>query len=217
MTRKRVGVLVSGRGSNLQALLDACAAPDFPAEIVLVVSNIPGVQGLTRAYKAGVPTATVNHRDYPSREAFEAALDATLRAAGVDIVCLAGFMRVLTAGFVEAWAGRLINVHPSLLPAFKGLHTHERALAAGVRFHGCSVHFVKADVDAGPVIVQGVVPVRPDDSAEALATRVLAVEHKIYPHALRLVAEGRARALDDRVELAHVPSRDGVLINPPLE
>lgn len=217
MARKKVAVLVSGRGSNLQALLDACADPAFPAEIVLVVSNVPGAYGLTRAYKAGVPTVTVNHRDYPSREAFEQALDATLRQAGVEIVCLAGFMRVLTAPFVEAWEGRLINIHPSLLPAFKGLHTHERVLAAGARFHGCTVHFVRPDVDAGPIIVQGVVPVRPGDTPEDLATRVLAVEHKIYPHALRLVAEGRARADGDAVALADVPAGEGVLVNPPLE
>lgn len=187
--KKTVGVLVSGRGSNLQALLDACAEPGFPARIGLVISNIPGVYALERAEKAGVPTLVIPHKSFPSREAFDAAMDAALRAAGVEIVCLAGFMRLLTAGFVDGWRGRMINIHPSLLPAFKGLHTHRRALEAGVARHGCTVHLVTAELDDGPILVQAEVPVLPGDDEDSLAARVLEQEHKAYPQALRLLAE----------------------------
>lgn len=182
--KMRVGVLVSGRGSNLQALLDACAAPDFPAEIALVISNIPEVYALERAAKAGVPTQVIRHKDFASREDFDAALDAALRQAGVELVCLAGFMRLLTPGFTEAWRDRLINIHPSLLPSFRGLHTHERALEAGVRLHGCTVHVVRPELDEGPIIVQGAVPVLPGDTPDTLAARVQAAERELYPKAL---------------------------------
>lgn len=189
--KKKVGVLVSGRGSNLQALLDAAADPAFPAEIALVISNIPGVYALERAETAGVPTQVIPHKQFASREAFDAAMDAALRAAGIEIVCLAGFMRLLTKGFVEGWAGRMINIHPSLLPSFKGLHTHERALEAGVKLHGCTVHLVTPELDDGPILVQAAVPVLAHDSADTLAARVLEQEHRAYPLALRLLAEGR--------------------------
>jgi phosphoribosylglycinamide formyltransferase-1 len=198
VARLKVGVLISGRGSNLQALLDACADPEFPAEIVLVLSNRADAFGLERARKAGVPTQIIPHRDYPSRETFDAALDAALRAAGVELVCLAGFMRLLTDGFVGAWRDRMLNIHPSLLPAFKGLHTHERALEAGVKIHGCTVHMVRPAMDEGPAIVQAAVPVLADDTAETLAARVLEAEHHAFPLALRLVAEGRARIEAER-------------------
>lgn len=188
--KKKVGVLVSGRGSNLQALLDACAAPDFPAEIALVISNIPDVYALERARKSGVPTQVIPHKQFASREEFDSAMDAALRSAGVDFVCLAGFMRLLTKGFVEGWAGRMINIHPSLLPSFKGLHTHQRAIEAGVKLHGCSVHLVTPELDDGPILVQAAVPVLPGDSPDALAARVLEQEHNAYPLALRLLAEG---------------------------
>lgn len=198
MMRKKVGVLVSGRGSNLQALLDACAAPDFPAEIVLVISNIPGVHALERAAKAGVATEVIPHKQFPSREAFDAAMDERLRDAGVEIVCLAGFMRLLSAGFVTGWKDRLVNIHPALLPAFKGLHTHQRALEAGVKLHGCTVHLVTPELDDGPILVQAAVPVLPGDTADTLAARVLEQEHKAYPQALRLLADGRVTVEGNR-------------------
>ncbi len=191
MARLKVGVLISGRGSNLQALLDACADPAFPAEIVLVLSNVAGAAGLGRAEKAGVATRIIDHKPFPSREAFDAKLDEALRSAGVELICLAGFMRLLTDGFVEGWRGRMINIHPSLLPRFKGLRTHAQALAAGVREHGCTVHWVTPALDDGPTIAQATVPVLENDDEESLAARVLAAEHDLYPDALRLVAEGK--------------------------
>jgi len=213
VARLRVGVLISGRGSNLQALIDACADPSFPAEIVLVVSNQAAAQGLARARAAGIPTRVVPHRDYPDRASFDAALDAALREAAVELVCLAGFMRLLGDAFVNAWRDRLVNIHPALLPAFKGLHTHERALAAGVRLHGCTVHFVRPAMDEGPIIVQGAVPVLPDDTPEALAQRVLAVEHRAYPLALRLIAEGRVRVEGERA-VVDAAGPASTLLNP---
>src|SRR5690606_1520637 len=180
-------------GSNLQALLEDCARPDAPARIVQVISNNPDAQGLARAEAAGVPTATIDHRGFADRASFDAALDAGLRAAGVELVCLAGFMRLLTPGFVERWHNRMINIHPSLLQAYPGLHTHARALAAGERFAGCTVHFVRFETDTGPMIAQARVPVLPDDTADTLAARVLKAEHQLYPMALRLVADGRVR------------------------
>ncbi|MBP2314018.1 phosphoribosylglycinamide formyltransferase [Azospirillum soli] len=216
MARLKIGVLISGRGSNLQALIDACAAPDFPAEIALVLSNKADAFGLERAAKAGVPGAVVSHRDFPGdKQAFEQAMDAKLREAGVELVCLAGFMRLLSPWFVEQWRDRLINIHPSLLPSFKGLDTHERALAAGVRFHGCTVHYVRPEMDEGPIIVQAAVPVLPSDDAHALGDRVLDSEHRIYPQAVRLIAEGRARVEGDVVVIdGAVPTQPSV-INPP--
>lgn len=211
--RLRVGALISGRGTNLQALIDAAADPAFPAEIVLVLSNNADAQGLERAVAAGIGTAVVNHRDYPDRPAFEADVTAALEAAGVELVCLAGFMRLLTPGFVDHWRDRLINIHPSLLPAFKGLDTHARALAAGVRFSGCTVHYVRAEMDDGPIIIQAAVPVLPGDTEAALADRVLAAEHRIYPAALALIAGGRTRVADERV-LIDGGTASGA--NPPL-
>ncbi len=214
--RLRTAVLVSGRGSNLQALLDACADPDFPAEIVCVISNIADVEGLRRAERAGVPTHTVRHRDYGSREDFDSAIDAVLRETNVGLVCLAGFMRVLSNGFVEAWQGRLVNIHPSLLPSFKGLDVHRRVLEAGVRISGCTVHFVVPELDSGPIIAQAAVPVLPDDTEETLAARTLAAEHQLYPLALRLLAEGRVRLADDRAKFTGVAFATGALVNPAL-
>jgi phosphoribosylglycinamide formyltransferase-1 len=191
--RVRTGVLVSGGGTNLQALIDATADPDFPAEIVLVISNRPGVKALERAKKAGIATEVIRHQDFDGRAPFDAALDRSLRAAGVEILCTAGFMRILTAEFVDGWRDRMINIHPSLLPAFQGLHTHQRALDASARIAGCTAHLVIPDLDAGPILAQAAVPVLADDTAETLAARVLEQEHRIYPLALRLVAEGRVR------------------------
>ena len=193
MMKKRVAILISGRGSNMRALIEAAAAPGYPAEIVLVLANVADAGGLAFAKERGIPTEVVEHRNYPSREAFDEAMDAKLRAAHVEIVCLAGFMRLLSPAFTEKWRGRMLNIHPSLLPAYKGLHTHKRALEAGEKVHGCTVHFVTPELDDGPVILQAKVPVLPGDTEDALAARVLAQEHKIYPEALRLVAEGKAK------------------------
>ena len=199
MARRRVAVLISGGGSNLQALLDAAAAPDHPAAIALVVSNVEGAFGLQRAARAGVPATCLDHRGFADRTAFDAALDAILREAGIELVCLAGFMRILTAGFVARWHDRLLNIHPSLLPAFPGLHTHARALAAGVRVHGCTVHLVRAALDDGPILVQGIVPVMEGDEEATLAARVLEVEHRCYPLALAGLASGRLTVAGERV------------------
>ena len=201
MARLRTGVLISGRGSNLQALIDACAARDYPAEIVTVIANRADATGLERAARAKIPTRIVAHGGFAERVAFDAALDAALKEARVDLVCLAGFMRILGAEFIDIWRDRMINIHPSLLPEFPGLDTHARALTAGVKRHGCTVHFVRNEVDSGPIIVQGSVPVLPGDDADKLAARVLAVEHRAYPLALRLVADGRVRVRGDSVEI----------------
>ena len=214
MARLKVGVLISGRGSNLAALIAACAEPDFPAEIALVVSNRADAAGLAYAAQANIPSRVIPHRDFPSRDAFDAALDAALGAAGVELICLAGFMRLLGGAFVEKWRDRLINIHPSLLPAFPGLDTHARALAAGVRFTGCTVHFVRPEVDSGPIVVQAAVPVLPGDDEAALAARVLEAEHQAYPLALRLIAEGRARVRGERVEIAGRAAAPAILLNP---
>ncbi len=216
MARLKVGVPISGRGSNMAALAEACADPAFPAEIVLVLSNEQGAAGLERARAFGIETATIDHRGFPDRAAFDAAVTARLEAAGVELVCLAGFMRLFTAGFVEHWRDRLLNIHPSLLPAFRGLNTHERALAAGVRLHGCTVHFVRPELDDGPIVMQSAVPVQPGDTAERLATRVLAQEHRIYPAALRMVAEGAVRVEGERVVYRNDWNNDGLLVDPPL-
>ena len=195
----KLAVLISGRGSNLQALIDATAKPDYPAKIVAVISNVPDVAGLDRAKTAGIPTQVVNHRDFKSREEFEKALDAKLVEAGAQLVCLAGFMRLLTPWFVDRWTDRLINIHPSLLPAFPGLDTHKQALDYGVKLAGCTVHFVRAKMDHGPIILQAAVPVLSYDSESDLAARVLAAEHEIYPVAVRLIAENRVNVINEKV------------------
>ncbi|MEP9355209.1 phosphoribosylglycinamide formyltransferase [Xanthobacter sp. KR7-65] len=199
---KRTAVLISGRGSNMAALVEAAEAADFPAEIALVLSNRADAAGLDFARDHRIPTLVLSHKDYADRLAFDAALDAHLKAEGIEIVCLAGFMRLLTPWLVERWRNRMINVHPSLLPSFKGLHTHERALETGVRFHGCTVHFVRAEMDEGPIILQAVVPIEADDTPDVLAARVLEQEHVIYPKGLELLASGRLKVADERVEIA---------------
>ena len=190
--RKRVGVLISGRGSNMAALIEACRAPDYPAEIVAVISNRPNAAGLDIARAAGVSAVVINHRHYPSREAFDEATSQRLHDAGVELVCYAGFMRIQTAAFIDAWRDRHLNIHPSLLPSFRGLDPHGQAIAAGVRLSGATVHFVRNEMDTGPIVAQAAVPVLPGDDAETLAARVLKAEHALYPHALKLVASGAA-------------------------
>lgn len=215
MSRLKTGVLVSGRGSNLQALLDRAAEADFPAEIACVVSNVKGAQALDRARAAGVPAHTIPHTEYDDRAAFEGALTAKLRAHAVELVVLAGFMRVLTDGFVADWYDRLINIHPSLLPSFPGLHTHRRALEGGLKIHGCTVHLVRPALDNGPVLIQAAVPVLPDDCEDSLAARVLAAEHAILPAAVRAFAENRVR-IEGEIACIDAPRPpDGGLINPP--
>jgi phosphoribosylglycinamide formyltransferase-1 len=193
--KKRVAILISGRGSNMTALIEAAKAKDYPAAIVLVVSNRPDAEGLDRARSSGIPTAVIDHKKFGGdRETFEQALDRELREHQIDVVCLAGFMRLLTPWFVNRWSGRMLNIHPSLLPQFKGLHTHRRALEAGVTRHGATVHFVVPEMDAGPIVAQGSVAVLENDTEETLAARVLELEHQIYPRALRAVAQGRTKA-----------------------
>lgn len=191
--KKPVAILISGRGSNMSALIAAAADPAYPAGIVGVISNQAGAKGLENASRANIPTRLVAHRDHPSREAHDRAIQAALDELGAEIVCLAGYMRLLTPGFVKAWEGRMINIHPSLLPLFKGTDSHAQAIAAGARIHGCTVHFVTNEVDSGPIIAQAAVPVLGNDTEETLAARVLAAEHKLYPLALALVAEGKVR------------------------
>ena len=212
--RRKVGVLISGRGSNLQALIDAAADPAFPAEIALVIANRPEAGGLERAAAAGIATQVIPHGDYPDRESFDAAMTAALEAAGVELVCLAGFMRLLSERFVGHWRDRMINIHPSLLPLLPGLETHARALDLGLRLHGCSVHFVRAEMDSGPLIGQAAVPVLADDDPESLAARVLEAEHKLYPACLKLVAEGRVTVEGERCNIVGGEPSSPELINP---
>lgn len=199
--RCRLVVLISGSGSNLQAFIDACRQADYPCTVAAVISNRPGVRGLVRAEAAGIPAEVLDHTHFASREAFDAELREHIEAYAPDLVILAGFMRILTPGFVQHFAGRLLNIHPSLLPKYPGLHTHQRALAAGDAEHGATVHFVTADLDGGPTIVQERVPVLPGDDESTLAARVLEREHLIYPFAARLFAEGRLRLREGRAEL----------------
>jgi len=214
MARMKIGVLISGRGSNLQSLIDACATEDYPARIVLVISNRQQAKGLERARQAGIDTLVVDHGEYDSRAAFEQALHAALADAGVELVCLAGFMRLLDADFIAKWRNRIVNIHPSLLPAYRGLRTHERVIEDGVRFTGCTVHYVRPEMDEGPIIMQAVVPVKLDDTPESLARRVLAYEHRIYPEAVRLIATGRARVSSSRVVLKQLTAPEDGIISP---
>lgn len=214
--KMKIAVLISGRGSNLKSLIDATAAPDYPAEIVLVLSNTAKAGGLDFARAANIPTAVIPHGDFASREGFDAAIDARLYEAGVDLLCLAGFMRILSNGFVRKWQDRMINIHPSLLPAFRGTEVHEQALAAGVRISGCTVHYVTPELDAGPIIAQAAVPVHAHDTPDTLAARVLEKEHTLYPFAVRLIAEGRVQLYSGRVVFNDVADTDGVLFSPPL-
>ncbi|HYM18867.1 MAG TPA: phosphoribosylglycinamide formyltransferase [Micropepsaceae bacterium] len=192
----KVGVLISGRGSNLKALIDACANEDFPARIAIVISNVRTAGGLSHAKDAGIPAAIIPHKEFSTREAFDAAIDAELHRAGIELVCEAGFMRIHSDGFVRKWLGKMINIHPSLLPAFKGTHVHEQVIAAGVKVSGCTVHYVTPELDSGPIISQSEVPVLNGDTPETLAARVLTAEHKLYPMALKEIAEGRVRLTD---------------------
>ncbi|MBZ6074754.1 phosphoribosylglycinamide formyltransferase [Microvirga puerhi] len=214
MPRRRIAILISGRGSNMVSLIEAAQAAEFPGEVALVLSNRPDAGGLERAKAAGIEALAIDHKAYSTREGFEQALDAALRERDIDFICLAGFMRVLTPWFVERWEGRMINIHPSLLPLFRGTHTHQRALEEGVLVHGCTVHFVVPELDAGPIVAQAAVPVVPGDTEESLAGRVLTQEHLLYPQALRMICEGRAKLDGGRVVFAQGWSADGALRSP---
>ncbi len=205
----KIAVLISGRGSNLQALIDAKSGPGWPAAIVLVISNQPGAEGLERAEQAGIPTTVINHRDFDGRQPFDQAMTKAIEDAGAELVCLAGFMRLLSDAFVEHWRDRLINIHPSLLPAFKGLDVHQRVIDAGEEASGCTVHFVRPEMDTGPIIVQARVPVLDGDDADTLAARILKQEHKIYPQAVRLIAEGRVTIKDEKAVIQEAPGVRG--------
>jgi phosphoribosylglycinamide formyltransferase-1 len=214
MTRRRIAILISGRGSNMVSLIEAARAPDFPAEIALVLSNRPDAGGLDLARETGIAALAIDHKAYSTRESFEQALDAALREHRIEFICLAGFMRVLTNWFVERWSGRMLNIHPSLLPLFRGTQTHRRALDEGVLVHGCTVHFVVPELDAGPIVAQAAVPVVPGDTEESLAARVLVQEHRLYPLALRMVCDGTARLEGGRVVFAQGWSTEGSLRSP---
>ena len=214
MARLKVAVLISGRGSNLEALIAACATPGFPAEIALVISNREDAGGLAHATKANIATLVIPHKAYPSRETFDAALTNAIEKTGSELVCLAGFMRLLTPGFVARWRDRLINIHPSLLPSFPGLDTHQRVLDAGKSFTGCTVHYVRAEMDSGPIIVQAAVPVLAGDTADTLAARVLTAEHRAYPLALRLIGEGRVSVVGESALIDGAAAPAGVVLNP---
>jgi phosphoribosylglycinamide formyltransferase-1 len=214
VARARTAVLISGRGSNLRALIESCARPGASAKIALVISNRDDAAGLAHARAAGIPTKVIPHRAFPTQAGFEQAIDQALKEHDISVICLAGFMRVLSPWFVEHWRDCLLNIHPSLLPAFRGLDTHRRVLEAGVRFSGCTAHLVRAEVDDGPIIVQAAVPVRQDDTEDSLAARVLAAEHRCYPLALELVASGRIRVLGERVEIDGMATPGDVLLNP---
>jgi len=215
VAKKRVAVLISGRGSNMEALVAAAAGNLYPAQIVVVIAARPDAQGLARAATAGVPTVVVDHHVFGAdRESFERALEAELQPRGVEFVCLAGFMRLCSPWLVERWQDRMLNVHPALLPAFKGLNTHARALAAGVRIHGATVHLVVAEMDSGPILAQAALAVNEHDTAGTLAARVRRLEHRIYPLALRLLAEGRVRIKDGRCIIAGPRRVEDVLISP---
>lgn len=209
--KKRTAILISGRGSNMMSLVAAARAADYPAEIVAVISNRPDAAGIAWAASQGIATRIIDHRAFPSREAFEAELEKALVAARTEIVALAGFMRLMTPDFVGRWQTRMINIHPSLLPVFKGLDTHQRAIDAGVKIAGCSVHYVRAEMDAGPIIAQAAVPVLSGDTPDILGGRVLAAEHRLYPAALRLVALGRTHVENEKVILS-----EDVNDSPPL-
>ncbi len=216
MSKKRIAILISGRGSNMQALIEAARAPDYPAEIAIVISNNSDAPGLERARAAGIAAVAIDHKQFATRAAFEARLHTTLLDARIDLICNAGFMRLLTGGFVDRWLNRHLNIHPSLLPAFPGLDTHARALHEGVRITGCTVHFLRLEMDTGPIVAQAAVPVLADDTAETLAARVLEAEHRLYPHALRLVASGAARVVANDVVFEGPLNHQSPLFSPGL-
>jgi phosphoribosylglycinamide formyltransferase-1 len=217
MKKIKLAILISGSGSNLQALINACRLPEFPAEICCVISNTSSAYGLARAQAAAIPTFVVDHKDFADRISFDESMHDIITAYGAEIVCLAGFMRLITPWFIDVWHNRLLNIHPSLLPSFKGLHAQQQALDAGVKIAGCTVHFVRSEMDSGPIIIQAAVPVLADDNAETLAARILVEEHRIYPAAIAMIANKMLTISGDRVTITGTSSDSTALINPKLE
>lgn len=214
--RKRVAILISGRGSNMMSLVEAARDPAYPAEIAAVISNRPDAAGLAWAVREGIPAVSIDHTAYAERAEFEERLHSAIIEAGSELVCLAGFMRMLTGGFVDRWRDRLVNIHPSLLPAFPGLDTHARALKEGVKIAGCTVHLVRLEMDTGPIIAQAAVPVLTGDTPESLGRRVLAAEHRLYPHALALLASDRARVSGETIQILQSVNQRDALFSPSL-
>ena len=214
MAKLNLCVFISGRGTNLQSLIDACSVDDYPAKIVLVISDIDGIKGLKKAKKAGIPSIVINRNEYNSSDSFDSSLNEAIKPFKIGLICLAGYMRILSDSFVDHWYNRMVNIHPSLLPSFKGLNVQQRAIDAGVRFSGCTVHYVRRDMDTGPIIVQAAVPVLNSDDSESLAARILIQEHKIYPLAIRLIAQGRTTILNERVFIDGTTKLGGMMINP---
>jgi phosphoribosylglycinamide formyltransferase-1 len=214
--KKRVAILISGRGSNMQALVEAARASDYPAEVVAIISSRPDAGGLAWAKDQGLPASVIHHKDFGSREAFDDAMHQALVEAGAELIALAGFMRLQTATFVQKWRGRQLNIHPSLLPLFKGVHPHRQALDAGVKISGCTVHFVTEEMDSGPIVAQAAIPVLDGDTPETLADRILVAEHRLYPHALALVASGRARLDGGIVRVDGTTASGPALFSPQL-
>lgn len=216
MAKLNLCVFISGRGTNLQSLIDACSVDDYPARVVLVISNIDGVQGLERAQKAGIQTFVIKRDDFDSSNNFDSFLIKTIMPFKVDLICLAGYMHILSDNFVSHWHNRMVNIHPSLLPSFKGLNVQQRAIDAGVRFSGCTVHYVRRKMDTGPIIVQSVVPVLDNDDGEVLAARILGQEHIVYPLAIKLIAQGRTAIENERVLIDSPTTSSRMLINPEI-
>ena len=216
MSKVRTAILISGEGTNMQALIEAAKAPDFPAEITLVISNRPGARGLERAAKGGIKTLTIDHKAFHTRDEFDTALSAALKAEETELICMAGFMRLLGEAFVKEWHNRQLNIHPSLLPAFKGLHTHERVLKTGARFTGCTVHFVRHDMDSGPIIAQAAVEVAPNDTPETLSARVQKAEHQLYPAALAAVAGAKINIEGDSLSFTDTFRLQSPLFSPSI-
>ena len=214
MAKLKLCVFISGRGSNLQSLIEACADGGYPAKIALVISNIDGIQGLERAKAAGIKTSVINSKDFNSPNSLDNSMTEAIKSFNVDLICLAGYMRILSDKFVDHWQDRMINIHPSLLPSFRGLDVHQRAIDAGVRFSGCTVHYVRRDMDTGPIILQAAVPVLNNDNANTLAERILKQEHKIYPLAVKLIAQGRATIENECVSIDGATNPNGILVNP---
>ena len=217
MRKLKLGVMISGSGTNLQALIDACAKDNFPAEVSVVISNRPSAQGLERAQKAGIDAVCVDHTEFENRADFETAIHECLKEHDVELVCLAGFMRILNADFVNRWKDRMINIHPSLLPSYKGLHTHARAIEDGVRFGGCTIHFVRPEMDDGPIIMQAAVPISDGETEDSLAEKILRYEHQMYPAAVRLIAEGKVRVSARKCVFKDVDLNTQGLISPAID
>lgn len=213
-SKLKLGVMISGRGSNLKSLIEATQESDFPAEIVIVIANIPKISGIEIATKANIPTCVIDHNHFSNRKLFEDKVHTALVNAGVELVCLAGFMRILTDYFVSLWLNKIINIHPSLLPSFKGLNTHNRAIKSGAKFSGCTVHYVRPELDTGPIIIQAAVAINQSDTPDILASRILVEEHRIYPTAVKLIATNRVSIVNNLVKIKNIEPTYSILINP---